>query len=278
MGTIKERNRKKEEKAEMAGQFAIVTGASSGIGLSLAKELAARGYDLAICSSGERLGPAAEELRSRGAQVTEITADLATRDGVKQFWNEVQSLGRNVDVACINAGVGVGGLFAETDLDAELNMVNLNCAGTVQLAKYVLQHMLSRNEGKILFTSSIAGEMVAPREAVYAATKAFVLSFAHSLRYELRDTEIVVTALQPGPTDTDFFHRAGMDNTQVGSEGKTESHPDEVAHQGIEALLSGKDHVYAASAKTKVEGMLANVTPGKVKGAMHEKMAKPKAS
>ena len=134
----------------MARQFAIVTGASSGIGLSLAKELATRGYDLAICSSGERLQAAAEELRWQGVRVTEIQADLATPEGVKQFWDQVQSLGRSIDVACINAGVGVGGLFAETDLDAELNMVYLNCAGTVQLAKYVVQHMLSRNEGKNL--------------------------------------------------------------------------------------------------------------------------------
>jgi short-subunit dehydrogenase len=266
------------EGVEMAQQFAIVTGASSGIGLSLAKELARRGYDLAICSSGERLQTAAEHLRSQGIQVKKVQADLATREGVKQFWDEVLSVGRKVDLACINAGVGVGGLFSETNLDAELNMVNLNCAGVVQLAKYVVEHMGSRNEGRILFTSSIAGEMVAPREAVYAATKAFGLSFAHSLRYELRDTGISVTALQPGPTDTDFFHRAGMDDTKVGSEGKTESQPDDVARQGIEALLAGKDHVYAASVKTKVEGMLANITPGSVKGAMHEKMAKPKAS
>jgi len=263
---------------EMAGQFAIVTGASSGIGLSLAKELAGRGYDLAVCSAGERLQTATEELRSLGVQVTEVQADLSKRDGVKRFWDKVHAQGRTIDVACINVGVGVGGLFAETNLDAELNMVYLNCAGTVQLAKYVVQHMLSRNAGRILFTSSIAGEMVAPREAVYAATKAFGLSFAHSLRYELRDTGISITALQPGPTNTDFFHRAGMDNTEVGSSGKTESQPDDVARQGIEALLSGGDHVYAASAKTKVEGMLANITPGRVKGAMHEKMAKPKAS
>ena len=115
-------------------------------------------------------------------------------------------------------------------------------------------------------------------QVVYAATKAFDLSFAHSLRYELRDTGISVTALQPGPTDTDFFHRAGMDDTQVGSEGKKESSPDEVAKQGIEALLAGKDHVYSASWKTKVEGMVANAVPGNVKAAMHEKMAKPKAA
>jgi uncharacterized membrane protein len=180
-----------------------------------------------------------------------------------------------LDIAGINAGVGVGGLFVETDLDAELNMVSLNCAGTVHLAKYVVQHMMRQGEGKILFTASIAGEMVAPREAVYAATKAFVLSFAHSLRYELRDSGISVTALQPGPTDTDFFHRAGMDDTEVGSKGKSESQPDDVARQGIDALLAGDDHVYAASMKTKLEGKLANVVPGAVKGAMHEKMAKP---
>jgi short-subunit dehydrogenase len=262
----------------MADQFALVTGSSSGIGFSLAKDLAARGYDLAICSAGERLHDAAEKLKGLGVQVTEIRADLATREGVQQFWDKVLSLGRTVDIACINAGVGVGGLFAETDLDAELNMVYLNCAGIVQLAKYVVQHMVARNAGRILFTSSIAGEMVAPREAVYAATKAFGLSFAHSLRYELRDTGVSVTALQPGPTDTDFFHRAGMDNTEVGSTGKMESQPDDVARQGIEALLAGKDHVYSASVKTKVEGMLANVTPGSVKGAMHEKTARPKAS
>jgi uncharacterized protein len=181
-----------------------------------------------------------------------------------------------LDVACLNAGVGVGGEFWETELEAELNMIELNCAGTVQLAKHIVRDMHRRGDGKILFTASIAGEMVAPREAVYAATKAFVLSFAHSLRYELRGSGVTVTALQPGPTDTDFFHRAGMDDTQVGSEGKAESSPRDVARQGLDALFAGKDHVYAASMKTKVEGMLANAIPGSAKGAMHEKMARPK--
>ncbi len=259
----------------MANSLAVVTGASSGIGYWLAEELGRRGYDLVVCSAGERLDAAAESFRKSGSQVVKVQADLATREGVEQLWSEVRALGRPVDVACINAGVGVGGLFQETDLDEELNLVALNCASTVQLAKYVVREMTARNEGKILFTASIAGEMVAPREAVYAASKAFVLSFAHSVRYELRDTNVTVTALQPGPTDTDFFHRAGMDDTKVGQEGKTESQPQDVAKQGIEALLAGKDHVYAASAKTKMEGMLANVIPGNVKAAMHEKMAEP---
>ena len=262
----------------MSEKLAFVTGASSGIGFCLARELAQRGYDVAICSAGARLDLAAQALLKTGVQIFPIHADLATRNGVRQCWDEVSALGRQVDIACLNAGVGVGGLFSETDLDAELNSVELNCVGVVQLAKYVVRHMLPRNAGNILFTASIAGEMVAPRQAVYAATKAFDLSFAHSLRYELRDTGINVTALQPGATNTDFFHRAGMDDTEVGSSGKFDSEPEDVARQGIDALLAGKDHVYAASTKTKVEGALANVIPGRVKGAMLEKLSKPKAS
>ena len=259
----------------MAGMLAVVTGASSGIGFELANELASRGYDLVVASAGNRLEGAAEEFRAAGVQVLEVNADLATREGVDKLWQSVTQLGRPVDVACLNAGVGVGGLFEETDLDEELNMVELNCTGTVHLAKHIVRHMKANGAGKILFTASIAGEMVAPREAVYAATKAFVLSFAHSVRYELRDSGITVTALQPGPTDTDFFHRAGMDDTDVGQKGKTESEPKEVAKQGVDALMAGKDHVYAAAFKTKIEGMVANLVPGALKGAMHEKMAKP---
>jgi short-subunit dehydrogenase len=243
--------------------------------LELARELANRGYDVIVSSAGERLGSASESLRSSGREIIEIKADLATRDGIDSLWEQVTDLGRPLDVACINAGVGVGGRFDETDLDAELNMVQLNCTGTVHLAKHVVRQMKGLVAGKILFTASIAGEMVAPREAVYAATKAFVLSFAHSLRFELQDSGVTVTALQPGPTDTDFFHRAGMDDTEVGQKGKSESQPEEVAKQGIDALMDGKDHVYAASGKTKLEGMLANLTPGTLKAAMHEKMAKP---
>ncbi len=255
--------------------LALVTGASSGIGFELSNELAKRGYDLVVASAGDRLTEAATRLRSSGVKVTEVSADLATKEGIDELWQQVTALARPVDVACLNAGVGVGGLFAETELEAELNMVALNCSGTVHLAKHIVRQMQQTGAGKILFTASIAGEMVAPREAVYAATKAFVLSFSHSLRYELRDTGITVTALQPGPTDTDFFHRAGMDNTDVGQKGKSESEPDDVAKQGIDALMAGKDHVYAAAAKTKLEGMMANLVPGAVKAAMHEKMAKP---
>jgi len=255
--------------------LALVTGASSGIGYELAMELAKRGYDLVVASAGERLARAAENFRAHGHRVTEATVDLATTHGVEELWQQVEALAEPLEVACLNAGVGLGGLFWETDLNTEINMVNLNCTSTVHLAKYVVRQMVARNAGRILFTASIAGEMVAPREAVYAATKAFDLSFAHSLRYELKDTGVTVTALQPGPTDTDFFHRAGMDDTEVGSEGKKESDPADVARDGLDALFDGKDHIYAASLKTKIEGKLANAIPGAAKGAMHEKMARP---
>ncbi len=259
----------------MADKVALVTGASSGIGYSLAQELACRGYDLLVCSSGERLERAAEDFRAFGVDVADLQVDLATRGGVDKLWDWVEGSGKKIEIACLNAGIGVCGLFKDTDLEAELQVLELNCTGTVQLAKYVVRDMAARREGRILFTSSLAGEMVAPREAVYAASKAFLLSFAHSLRYELEDCGVVVTTLQPGPTDTDFFRRAGMENTKVGTEGKLDSKPDDVARQGIDALMSGKDHVYSASIRTKAEGMLAHLIPGRAKAAMHEKMAKP---
>ena len=259
----------------MAKGLAVVTGASNGIGLELAKVLATEGYDLIVCAEDDRLESAASDLSALGANVTSVKADLAKKEGVDQLWKVCQQTGEPIDIACINAGVGVGGKFVETDLDEELNIVNLNCGHTVHFAKHVVQQMVPRGAGRILFTASIAGEMVAPREAVYAASKAFVLSFAHSLRYELKDTGVTVTTLQPGPTDTDFFHRAGMDDTDAGSKGKKESEPGDVARQGYDALIAGKDHVYAASFKTKFEGAVANLIPGDLKGAMHDKMAKP---
>ena len=137
-----------------------------------------RGYDLIVASAGDRLSGAAEAFRKTGVQVTEVSADLATREGIDALWQEISNACRPLDIACINAGVGVGGLFDETDLDAELNEVALNCSGTVQLAKYVVRQMKPRGAGRILFTASIAGEMVAPREAVYAAyqgLRAFLL-------------------------------------------------------------------------------------------------------
>ncbi len=259
----------------MSGQLAIVTGASSGIGYNLAKVFAENGFDLIIGSNGDRLDKAEADFKALGVKVTAVQSDLATFEGIDEFWKTVAASGRKVDAAAINAGVGLGGLFQETDLKTELNMIRLNVEGTTHLAKHVVQHMVANHSGKILFTASIASEMVAPREAVYAATKAFVLSLSKSLASELKETGITVTALQPGPVDTDFFHRADMDDTQVGQEGKKESEPYDVAKQGFKALMNGDKHVYAASLKTKFEGAVANLVPDSIKAAMHEKMAKP---
>ena len=259
----------------MSNQLALVTGASSGIGYNLARVFAENGFDLIIASDGERLEKAEIDFRALGIEVTAVQADLATYDGVKQLWTAVESVGRPLDAAAINAGVGVGGLFNETSLEKEINLIRLNVEGTVHLAKYVTQHMVARGAGRILFTASIASEMIAPREAVYAASKAFDLSFAKSLRAELENTGVSVTALQPGPVDTDFFHRADMDDTPVGQDGKKESEPYDVAKQGFQALMNGDKHVYAASFKTKLEGAVANFVPDAAKAAMHEKMASP---
>ena len=259
----------------MANKVAVVTGASSGIGFNLAKVFAENGFDLIVGSAGGRIEEAASELQGSGTEVKAVQADLATYEVVDKFWSSVEADGRKIDAVAINAGVGVGGLFVDTDLKEEINLVRLNVEGTVHLAKHAVKKLVSQGEGRILITASIASEMVAPREAVYAASKAFDLSFARSLRDELEGTGVTVTALQPGPTDTEFFDRAGLGNTKAGTKGKTESEPYDVAKEGFEALMAGKDHVYAASAKTKLEGALSGLTPNSVMAKMHDNMAKP---
>jgi short-subunit dehydrogenase len=255
------------------GQLAVVTGASSGIGLELAKLFATNGYDLVIVAEDEGIESAADQLRSIGPMVEPVQADLATQDGVEELWNRVQKMGRPVDAIAINAGVGVGGPFLETDLDEEINLINLNVTGAVHLAKHVVQHMAERREGKILFTSSIAADMPAPFEAVYGASKAFLLSFSEALRNELKDTNITVTALQPGPTDTNFFDRAGMQDTKVGADKKDD--PADVARDGFEALMAGKDKVVAGSFKNVVQSKMAHVTPDTMTAEMHRKLSEP---
>ncbi|HVN20946.1 MAG TPA: SDR family NAD(P)-dependent oxidoreductase [Dongiaceae bacterium] len=256
--------------------FAVVTGASKGIGYELARVFAKNGYDLLVNADSEQIEEAGRELESLGVKVQAVQADLAKYEGVEKLWAAVESTGRPVDAIAINAGVGVGGSFLETDLEEELNLIQLSVTSSVHLAKLAVRQMAARGAGKILFTSSIAGTMPAPLEAVYGASKAFVLSFSKSLRYELKDTGITVTALQPGPTDTNFFHRAGMDDTKLGQEGKYTNDPAEVAQQGYDALIAGKDHIYASSMKTKVQGELGKFIPESTKARLHEKQAEPK--
>jgi len=255
--------------------FAVVTGASSGIGRELAVVFAENGFDLLV-NAEDDIDRVVPDLQNFAVSVQSVRADLSTREGVETLWRAIEATGRPVDAIAINAGVGVGGDFTrETDLEAELKMIQLNVTSTTHLAKLALRQMMKRGAGRVLITSSIAGTMPTPLEAVYGATKAYDLSLAQSLRAELKDTGITVTALQPGPTDTNFFHRAGLDDTKVGSEGKYSNDPREVAKQGYQALMDGKDHIYASSMKTKVQGELGKFMPESVKAEQHRKQAEP---
>jgi short-subunit dehydrogenase len=251
----------------------VVTGASSGIGRELAREFAEHGYDLVVAAEDEGITVAAQELAMTGAAVEAQRVDLRGYDGVERLYKAAVSTGRPVSAVAINAGVGVGGRFAETDLHAELDMIHLNVCSSVHLAKRVITDMVARDEGDVLITASIAGTMPAPFEAVYGATKAFLYQFAEALRYELKDTGVNVTALLPGPTDTDFFRRAGLEDTRVGTGPKDD--PAQVAHQAFEALTKGKDRVVAGSAKVKAQAAMGKVTPDQAKAAMHGKLSEP---
>ena len=254
--------------------LAVVTGASNGIGYELAKQFAQNGFDLLVTATGASIEQAARSLQELGAKVDTVQADLATYDGVETLYNKIQATNRPVDAIAINAGVGVGGDFArETDLKDELNLINLNVVSSVHLAKRVVKDMVARGQGRILFTSSIAAIMPGPFEAVYAASKAFIHSFSEGLRNELKDTGVSVTSLMPGPTDTNFFHRAGMDDTNVGANEKDD--PAVVAKQGFEALMAGKDAIIAGSIKTKLQGNVSKVLPDTVNAEQHRQLTEP---
>jgi uncharacterized protein len=257
-----------------ATPFAVVTGASSGIGYELANQFAQHGFDLLIAAEDGGIVDAARTLQGQGASVQSVQVDIATTEGVEELYAKIGATGRPVDAIALNAGVGVGGDFVrKTDLQDELRLIALNVTSPVHLAKRVLKDMVGRGQGKVLFTSSIAAVMPAPFEAVYGASKAFLLSFAEALRNELKDTGVTVTALMPGPTETNFFHRAGMDDTKVGASKKDD--PAEVARQGFEALMAGDDHVLAGSLKVKAQGMASEILPETVKAGMHRRLAEP---
>ncbi|GIF16996.1 SDR family NAD(P)-dependent oxidoreductase [Actinoplanes teichomyceticus] len=255
--------------------FAVITGASSGIGFELARQLAEHGYDLLLVAEDEAIEEAAANLRRDGRnQVTAVRADLATYDGVERAWAAVESTGRGIDALALNAGRGIGGTFVGgTDLADELNVIDVNIKSTVHLAKRALPGMVRRGGGRVLVTSSIAAMMPGTYQAVYNASKSFTQSFAEALRAELKDTGVTVTALMPGPTDTDFFHRAEMDDTRVGAGSKDD--PALVAEQGVKALLAGEEKVLAGSARTRAQAVASKVMPDRVKAAMHARMAEP---
>jgi short-subunit dehydrogenase len=263
-----ETNRKQNERLA-----ALVTGASSGIGYELAKIFASNGFDLIIVAEDSRINEAKKTFSTLGVNVEALQIDLAEPDGVERLYQRIREIGWTLDSAAINAGVGVSGEFAETDLGEELNLIHLNIISSVQLAKHLVRDMLAEGHGRILFTSSIAAEMPGPYYAVYAASKSFLQSFAEALHYELKDKGITVTALQPGPTDTNFFARADMLNTPAGQASKDD--PAKVAQDGFDALMAGRDHVVAGSLKNNMQAGVARFASETQRAKMHAKQTKP---
>ena len=262
-----------EAPAPATKPLAVVTGASSGIGFELAKVFAENGFDLLVNAEDGGLDAAAEQLRTTGAHVQPVQADLSSYDGVEQLYAAIASAGRPVSAAALNAGVGQGGAFIDTDLADELHIIDVNITSTVHLAKRLLKDMVMRDDGRMLITSSIASTMPGSFQAVYNASKSFLQSFAQALQNELKDTNVTITSLMPGPTDTNFFHRAGMEDTQVGQAQKDD--PAQVAKQGFDALMGDENKIVAGSMKTKVQGIASKVLPDKVKAAAHRQMAEP---
>jgi short-subunit dehydrogenase len=276
--TWEDETARREEKRMNQGNtgrpLAVVTGASSGIGLELAKQFAQHNFDLLVTSAGNGIHEATKSLAGYGVDVRTVQVDLADYEGVENLYARIRETGRPVDAIAINAGVGAGGSFVNgNSLEEELNIINLNIKSSVHLAKRVVPDMVSRGSGKILFTSSIAATMPGPFSAVYHASKAFVQSFSQAIRNELKDTGVTVTALMPGATETNFFRRAHMEDTKVGASEKDD--PAEVARDGFEALMAGDDHVVAGSFKNKVNTTMAHILPDTVVAEQGRKKSEP---
>lgn len=255
----------------MANKFAIVTGASTGIGRELAKLAAKDGYDLLLVADTPFVDPAAG-LGALNVSVETLDVDLASIQGVDRLL--LQAGDRQVDLLCANAGHGLGHAFLEQELGEWRHVIDTNVTGTLYLLQKILQQMVARNDGKVLVTGSIAGFIPGSFNAVYNGTKAFVDNFTDALRNEIKQFDgVTLTTLMPGPTDTEFFERAGLGDTDVGvSDSKAD--PADVARDGYEALLAGKGHIVSGW-KNKLQVAAAHVTPASVLAEQHRKMAEP---
>lgn len=256
--------------ATLSRPLAMVTGASSGIGLELAKCCANQGFDLLIAADEPQIHAAADELRATGPNVKAVQADLATEEGVQQLIAAAD--GRPIQALLANAGRGLGHAFLDQDWRAVRFIVDTNITGTLQLIQLVGRSMVSRREGRILITGSIAGFMPGTYQAVYNGSKAFLDSFAYALRAELKDSGVTVTCLMPGATETEFFERADMLDTKVGA-GKKQA-ADEVAKIGFEAMMRGESDVVTGW-QNKLRAAIARVMPSTVTAEQHRHMAKP---
>jgi short-subunit dehydrogenase len=254
--------------------LALVTGASSGIGLELAREFVLHDHDVLVAAEDDGIATVPELVAEEGpGVVTPVQADLATRRGVETLLERVRSMSAPLEAAAINAGIGVAGPFVETDVEAHLRLVDLNVTGAVLLAHGLLRDMAQRGSGGVLFTSSIAATMPGPWEATYNASKSFLLSFAEALHVELEDRGVRVTALMPGPTDTNFFARAGLEGTKLGQTKKDD--PRDVARDGYAALARGDDHVVAGSLKNKAQAAAGKFLPYERTARAHGGLSEP---
>ncbi|HET8939071.1 MAG TPA: SDR family NAD(P)-dependent oxidoreductase [Polyangiales bacterium] len=256
--------------ATQARPIAMVTGASSGIGYELAKCCAQNGFDLIVAADEPEIHAAADNFRTLGAQVEPVQADLATIEGVDALYAAAQ--GRPIAALLANAGRGLGGAFLDQPFDAVRSVIDTNVTGTLFLIQKVGRDMRTRDEGRILITGSIAGFMPGTYQAVYNGTKALLDSFAFALRAELKGTHVSVTCLMPGATETEFFERADMMDTKVGTQKKQP--PEDVAKLGFEAMMRGADEVVTGW-QNKLRAALAHVAPSGVLAEQHRKMAEP---
>jgi short-subunit dehydrogenase len=252
--------------------LALVTGASSGIGRELARELAERGHDLVVVADDRAVTSLVSELPD--VEVTAVEADLATEEGNARLQQVLDAQGRPLDVAAVNAGIGTHGRFDQIPLEDDVRLVRLNVESTVRVTKAAVRPMVAAGRGRVLITSSIAATAPGPYHATYAASKAFGLSFAEALRYELKETGVGVTALMPGPTDTEFFDRAQMQDTRIGSM-ESKDDPREVARQGLEALFADQDKVVAGSARNKAQTASGRLMPERAKAAVQARLTEP---
>ena len=253
--------------------LAVVTGASKGIGYELAKQFAENGFDLVVCADHADINEAAQAFRGIGqnTQAQALQADLSTPEGVRKLYGALN--GRPVDALAANAGIGLGKGFLDQSWEDILKVVDTNILGTIQLIHLVGRDMRERGRGRILITGSIAGLMPGAFQAVYNGSKAFLDSFSQAIRNELKDTGVTVTCLMPGPTDTDFFERAGMMDTKVGQSEKKED-PAKTAKTGFDALMKGEGDVVSGM-KNKLQAAMAAVIPDSVLAEQHRKMAEP---
>lgn len=256
--------------------YALITGATSGIGLELAKLFAADKYDLVIIARSElELEQAAAALKTEGISVITMSKDLFDKDAPSDIFETLKAKGIHIDILVNDAGQGVYGEFIHNELDRELDIIQLNICAVVSLTKFFLKQAIGRGPCRILNVASIAGKVPGPYQAVYHGTKAFVHSFTEAIRSELTDTNITVTSLLPGATDTDFFRKADMEASKVVQEGKLGDAAD-VAKDGYEALMAGKDMVISGF-KNKVQVAMSNVMPDSMAADNMKKTQEPKA-